>query len=134
MYARLNTAARRYTQQLRNYLHMLRDGAITADGRDRLEKARQTYQELYSDAQMILPDRVLKAAASVNTSLGDAYGMIKRLEAARPRAETADGPADTVERARELCSVTLYDLIDSLRQLMREDLGVSDPARQRQSI
>jgi hypothetical protein len=66
--------------------------------------------------------------------LGDAYGMIKRLEAARPAAETADGAADTVERARELCNVTLYDLIDSLRQLMREDLGVSDPARSGQSI
>jgi hypothetical protein len=134
MYARLNTAARRYTQQLRTYLRMLQEDVLSADERDRLEEVRQTYRDLYSDAQMILPDMVLKVAASVNTNLGDAYGMIKRLEAARPAAETPDGAADTVERARELCNVTLYDLIDSLRQLMREDLGVSDPARSGQSI
>jgi len=134
MYARLNTAARRYTQQLRNYLRMLQDDVLTAEERDRLEKARQAYRDLYSDAQMIFPDKVLKAAASVNTSLGDAYGMIRRLEAARPQVETADGSADTAERARELCNVTLYDLIDSLRHLMREDLGVSDPVRTTQSI
>jgi hypothetical protein len=132
MYARLNTAARGYTQQLRTYLRMLQDDVLTAGERDRLEMARKTYRDLYSDAQMILPDRVLKAAASVNTSLGDAYGMIKRLEAARLQAGTADAAADAVERARELCNVTLYDLIDSLRQLMREDLGVSDPPRSRQ--
>jgi hypothetical protein len=134
MYARLNTAARRYTQQLRNYLRMLQYDVLTAEERDRLEKARQGYRDLYSDAQMIFPDRVLKAAASVNTSLGDAYGMIRRLEAARPQVETADDAVDTVERARELCIVTLYDLIDSLRQLMREDLGVSDPVSSTKSI
>ena len=54
MYARLNTAARRYTQQLRNYLRMLQDDVLTAEERDRLEKARQAYRDLYSDAQMIL--------------------------------------------------------------------------------
>jgi len=36
---------------------MLHDDVLTADERDRLEKARQTYRDLYSDAQMILPDR-----------------------------------------------------------------------------
>jgi hypothetical protein len=129
MYARLNTAARRYIQELRTFLRTVQDDVLTADGRGRLEEARQTYRDLYSDAQMILPDRVLKAAVLVNTGMGDAYGMIKRLEAARSQRETAADPGDTVERAHELCSVTLYDLIDNLRQLMREDLGVSDATR-----
>jgi len=128
IYARLNTAARHYTQELRAYLRMVRDGAVAAEGQDRLEKARQTYRDLYSDAQMIFPDKVLKAAVPVNTCLGDTYGMIKRLEAGKPRPETADEPPDTFESAHEYCSLTLYDLIDNLRQLMREDLGVSDPA------
>jgi hypothetical protein len=128
MYAGLNTAARHYTQELRTYLRMVRDDDLTAEERDRLEKARQTYRDLYSDAQMILPDKVLKAAVPVNICLGDAYGMIKRLEVGKPRAETSDEPADTVDRAHECCSVTLYDLIDNLRQLMRQDLGVSDAA------
>ena len=77
---------------------------------------------------MLLPDEVLVAAVPVNTCLGDTYGMIKRLEAGKPRGATANEPADTFEHAHEWCSVTLYDLIDNLRQLMRENLGVSDPA------
>lgn len=128
-YARLNTAARGYTQEIQAHLRMLRNDILTAEERDRLEKARQTYRDLYSYAQMILPDEVLKAAVPVNSCLGDTYGMIKRLEAGEPRAETADYPADTFEKAHERCSVTLYDLIDTLRRLMREDLGVSDSAR-----
>jgi hypothetical protein len=62
MYARLNTAARQYTQELRDYLRMLRDNVPMAGGQDRLEKARQAYRDLYSDAQMIFPDTVLKAS------------------------------------------------------------------------
>lgn len=129
MYAMLNTAARHYTQELRNYLRLVRDDAVTDEWRDRLEKARQTYRNLYSDAQMILPDQVLEAAVPVNTCLGDTYGMIKRLEAGKPRAETVQDPADTFELAHEYCRTTLYDLMDNLRQLMREDLGISDLAR-----
>ena len=129
IYARLNTAARHYTQELRAYLRIVRDGAVTAEERDRLERARQAYRDLYSDAQMIFSDNVLKAAVPVNTCLGDTYGMIKRLETGQPRPETADESSDTFERAHEYCSLTLYDLIDNLRQLMREDLGVSDPPR-----
>jgi hypothetical protein len=129
VYARLNTAARHYTQELRSYLRMVREDALTADSQDHLEKVRQNYRNLYSDAQMILPDEVLAAAVPVNACLGDTYGMIKRLEAGKPRGGTADEPADTFERAHEWCSVTLYDSIDNLRRLMRENLGVSDPAR-----
>lgn len=129
MYANLNTAARHYTQELRTYLRMLRDDTLTPEAGTRLEKARQTYRDLYSGAQMILPDKVLEAAVPVNASLGDAYGMIKRLEADKPRAETADDHADTLDRAHVYCSVTLYDLIDNLRHLMRQDLGVADPAK-----
>jgi hypothetical protein len=128
MYARINTSARQYTQELRAYLRTLRDNVLTAEEHDRLEKARQTYRDFYSDAQMIFPDKVLKAAVLVNTSLGDAYGTIKRLEVGKPQAETGDDLPDTFESVHEYCSVTLYDLIDSLRQLMREDLGVADLA------
>lgn len=66
--------------------------------------------------------------------VGDAYGMIKRLDAGKPRAETAGDPADTLERAHAYCNVTLYDLIDNLRHLMRQDLGISDSARSNQPI
>ena len=87
MYARLNTAARQYTQELPTYLRMLSDDFLTAERRAQLEKSRQTYRDPYSDAQRILPNKVLKAGMSVNTSLGDTYRMIKRLEVGKPRAE-----------------------------------------------
>ena len=65
IYARLNTAARQYTQELRSYLRVITDNAPADEARDELEKARQTYR------------------------------------------------------------VTFYDLIETLRQSMREDLGVA---------
>src|SRR5580658_5124600 len=116
MYAGLNTAARQYTQELRAYLRMIAANAINDEGRGDLSKARQTYRDLYSDAQMILPDDVLDAAASVSEGLGQAYGMVKRLETGEPSAN----PAETIDLAQEYCRVTLYDLIIEVRQLMRE--------------
>ena len=127
MYAGLNAAARQYTQELRAYLHMIAAHAITEEGRTDLSKARQTFRDLYSDAQMILPDKILEAAASVSEGLGQAYGMVKRLEIGKPPTNSAEGPAETIDIAQEYCRVTLYDLIIELRQLMREDLGVSGP-------
>jgi hypothetical protein len=127
MYAGLNTAARQYTQELRAYLRMIAANAITDEGRTDLSKARQTFRDLYSDAQMILPDKVLDAAASVSEGLGQAYGMVKRLEIGKPSTNPVEGPAETIDIAQEYCRVTLYDLIIELRQLMREDLGVSGP-------
>lgn len=127
MYAGLNTAARQYTQELRAYLRMIAAHAITDEGRTDLSKARQTFRDLYSDAQMILPDKVLDAAASVSEGLGRAYGMVKRLEIGKPSTNPAEGPAETIDIAHEYCRVTLYDLIIEVRQLMREDLGVSGP-------
>ena len=127
IYAKLNTAARQYTQELRAYLRAITDRSATDDESARLEQARQAYRDLYSDAQMILPDKVLAAAVSVNNGLGDAYGMIIRLAAGTPRAGTQGGSPETHEIAHQYCRVTLYDLIETLRQSMREDLGVAIP-------
>jgi hypothetical protein len=124
VYAKLNTAARRYTQALRNYLRAIADGPATEQDRADLAAARQAFRDVYSDAQMILPDRVLDGAAVVNANLGEAYGMIRRLEAAAVR--TAGTEADeAVKAAHHFCTVTVYDHVGDLRQLMREDLGVS---------
>jgi hypothetical protein len=125
IYAALHTAARQYTQQLRAYLRMLAAGSVTADGRSELEKARQAYRDLYSEAQMILPDRVAEAAISLNEGLGRAYGVIRQLETGHDRVANVDGQARTIEEMQEYCRDTLYDLIGGLRQLMREDLGVA---------
>jgi hypothetical protein len=124
-YAALNTSARSYVQQLRAYLRVIAEGSVTDDDRAGLAVARQGFRDVFSDAQMILPDRVLDAALEVNSALGDAYGMIKRLENGEPRAAPADGPAETIDTVGEYCRERLYELTGDLRQLMREDLGVA---------
>ena len=126
MYAALNTAARQYQQELTAYLRAISSNSVTDESRTDLTKSREGFRELYSDAQMILPDRVLEQATSVSASLGEAYGMVKRLEAGNPRAKSALGSAETIEMAREHIRVTVYNLIIQLRQFMRSDLGVSD--------
>ncbi len=84
-YAGLNTAARRYHQQLEAYLRMMTADAITDEERAELAGAREKFRQLYSDAQMILPDNMLDRAASVTASFGEAYGRVKRLEIGKPR-------------------------------------------------
>ena len=74
---------------------------------------------------MILPDKVLGATVSVSASLGEAYGMVMRLDSGSPRIGPDGIQAETIEMARECAHVTVYNQILELRQLMREDLGVS---------
>jgi len=126
IYAKLNTAARRYQQALRAYVRALADDAVTDWTRTDLADARESFRDLYSDAQMILPDKVLEAATSVSACLGQAYGLVKRLESVKPRTGPDVDQTETVEMAREYAYVTAYNQIRELRQLMREDLGVSD--------
>ena len=125
-YARLNTAARRYQQALTAFVRAMMDGAVTEGTRAELGDARESFRDLYSDAQMVLPDKVLDAAMSLSASLGEAYGLARRLESGKPRSRPDVDQAETIEMAREYAHVTVYNQILELRQLMREDLGVSD--------
>jgi hypothetical protein len=129
IYAQLNTAARQYEQAIYEYLRVISEAVPTSRQRTELAKARESFRELYSDAQMIVPDKVLAAAMEVSASLGRAYGMAKRLERRLPGdGEAAGNREETVEAARAYCHDDVYGLITSLRALMRQDLGVSGPA------
>jgi hypothetical protein len=74
---------------------------------------------------MILSDGVAEAAVALNEGLGNAYCIIRQLETGRDQVANADGQATTLEAMQEYCRESLYNLISQLRQLMREDLGVS---------
>jgi len=124
MYAAFNTAARRYTQALRAYLRAIYNGEVSDEDKALLAGARQSYRDLYSDAQMVFPDEVLAVASSVNTALGDTYGKARRLESGRSAADAGPTGKD-IEEAQEYCRVQLYELIGDMRQVMREDLGVA---------
>lgn len=131
IYAQLNTAARQYEQAIYEYLRVISDGLPTPEQGTELVAARQVFRELYSDAQMILPDKVLAAAMDVSAGLGEAYGKAKRLERRLqiepPGGRPGDDPEETIEVARAYCHGDVYRLIIKLRGLMRQDLGVSGP-------
>ena len=97
MYARLNTAARQYQQALGSYARATADDTVTDEACAELADARQSFRDLYSDAQMILPDKVLDAAMSVSASLGEAYGMVKRRETGKPRIRPDLSQTETID-------------------------------------
>ena len=137
VYARLNNTARRYEQAIYQYLRVISEGPPRPDQQAELVAARETFRELYSDAQMILPDQVLAAAMDMSYGLGQAYGKAKRLERrlypeppGGPPADDPEETGETIETARAYCHGDVYQLILRLRGLMRQDLGVSDPADQ----
>lgn len=127
IYAQLNTAARQYEQAVYEYLRVISEVAPTSEQRAELTEARESFRELYSDAQMIIPDKVLAAAMEVSAGLGEAYGKARRLEERLSGDGAADDPEETIEAARAYCHGDVYGLIISLRRLMRQDLGVSEP-------
>ena len=72
IYAELNTAARQYEQAIDACLREMPDALPTPEQRAELTKARDSFRELYSDAQMMIPDTVLAAAMDVSAGLGKA--------------------------------------------------------------
>jgi hypothetical protein len=124
IYANLNTAARQYQQELDEYIRLLKESSVNSDAQAGLAEARRKFRDLYSDAQMTVPDTVLEAAVEVSAALGEAYGMARRLKLGKPRT-SQEGGTETLELAREQAHVTVYNRIVSMRRLMREDLGVS---------
>jgi hypothetical protein len=126
IYANLNTAARQYQQELEEYIRLLNESSSDTGTHAGHAEARRKFRDLYSDAQMILPDPVLEAAVEVSAALGDAYGIARRLEFGKPQTSQETG-TETLEMAREQAHVTVYNRIVDMRHLMREDLGVSGP-------
>lgn len=123
IYANLNTAARQYRQELEEFIRLLRDSNLDAEARAELAEARDRFRDLYSEAQMTLPDPVLEAAVAVSEALGEAYGIVRRLERGKPRF-TKEGEAESLETARDRAHVTAYNHITEMRRIMRADLEV----------
>src|SRR5262245_41193321 len=80
----LNTAAQGFRRASKNCLFE----GLDKMG-DELEHARQAFADRYSEAQIILPDDVVRAAAPVYALLATAYGMVK--------TTAAQGPVDTTQ-------------------------------------
>ncbi|MEV1037569.1 hypothetical protein AB0J01_12895 [Streptomyces sp. NPDC050204] len=68
---------------------------------------------------MIVPERILQASRDLNRVLAAGDAVVKRLDRGVPR----DG--ENVERAMEDLKAA-GPCLDTMRQLMRQDLGVTD--------
>ncbi|MER6348637.1 hypothetical protein ABT232_29850 [Streptomyces sp. NPDC001532] len=117
-YVALNTVARHYLAALTDQLHALDRETDLPSVRQRLTAARDQHREVYAEAQMRLPERVLGPAATVSHDLGALYGMVRRLDdgTARP----GESPA-AVERGID----ALWERLREMRRQMRADLGAA---------
>lgn len=115
----MNRASRQFHTLLKDALHRIRDGVYTEQERTQLEEARLDHRDRYAEAQMIVPERILQASRDLNQVLANADGAVKRLD----RGLARDG--ETVTRILEnLRAASPY--LDAMRELMREDLGITD--------
>ncbi|MFF1837581.1 hypothetical protein ACFVXE_25745 [Streptomyces sp. NPDC058231] len=118
-YTAMNRASRQFHTLLKDALHRIRDGVYAEQERIQLEEARLDHRDRYAEAQMIVPERILQASRELNQVLADADAVVKRLD--RGLAQGGETAERALERLREA-----GPFLDAMRELMREDLGVTD--------
>ncbi|WP_327369512.1 hypothetical protein [Streptomyces sp. NBC_01217] len=118
-YTAMNRASRQFHTLLKDALHRIRDGVYTDQERTQLEEARLDHRDRYAEAQMIVPERILQASRDLNRVLAAGDAAIKRLD----RRLARDG--ESVERALEELRAA-DPCLDTMRELMRQDLGVTE--------
>ncbi|MEU7141046.1 hypothetical protein ABZ942_16455 [Nocardia sp. NPDC046473] len=115
LYAELNTAARHYRTIVRDHLADLqRDSTIPIP--EQLEQTRSTYRDLFSKAQMVLPESALAVAVVLNDCLGQGYSALRALHG-------PDSPA-TVDKLFQWFDGPVSDGVWLQRRALRTDLGV----------
>lgn len=116
-YVALNSSVRRYRILMMEDVHALRSGdPLDADGA--VEAARLEFQDVYAQAQMLIPDSVLGPCHEVRVALAAARKGIAALhEAAELDQEEWQGVhADVMQ---------VWDLIRVMQEAMRHDLGIT---------
>ncbi|MGW4241859.1 hypothetical protein [Nocardia sp. NPDC004722] len=117
VYSEFNSAARNYRMQLHHCVMELEVGG--AVGLERLEAERTHYRTMYAQAQMIVPDRLLAVASEVDLCLGNTYRAVH---------DMVEHPDVTTLRAvHEWLDGSASEAVWLLRQMLREDLGASEP-------
>ncbi|MEU6671235.1 hypothetical protein [Streptomyces sp. NPDC046727] len=115
-YVALNSSARQYLAALTDQVHALGRDEELRTVRQRLTEARDQYRDVYAEAQMRMPERVLDLAAGLSHDLGAVYGMVRRLDDGGPRA--GDSPAAVRESIDEL-----WARLRRMRRELRTELG-----------
>ncbi|MFH9402409.1 hypothetical protein ACH4JS_21995 [Streptomyces sp. NPDC017638] len=112
----LNASARQYLAALTDQVFALGRDEELRIVRQRLTEARDQYRDVYAEAQMRLPERVLALVADLSHDLGAAYGMVRRLDDGAPRA------GDSAQAVRESID-ELWGRLRRTRREMRTELG-----------
>lgn len=112
----LNAASRQYMTAQVNLLHALRDGTGVDLCLEQLEVSRIAQRDSYAEAEMVVPDEVLAAAAAAGHRLNAGYGLLKRISATAQYApEELSSFAAGVDEAWSQLAV--------MQQQMRRALG-----------
>ncbi|MFF0614117.1 hypothetical protein ACFYUD_36170 [Nocardia tengchongensis] len=114
-YSAFNTAARNYRMYLHHCVIELERGG--QPDRDGLEAARESYREIYAQAQMVIPDRVLEVSAELDRCLANTYRVIHNTV---DRTE-----AERLDKLHRWLDGPVLEAVWLLRQVLREDLGVT---------
>ncbi|WP_258564926.1 hypothetical protein [Streptomyces sp. WELS2] len=120
----LDASARQYLAALTDQVHALGRDEEPRLARQRLTRARDQYRDVYAEARMRLPERVLDLVAGLGHDLGPVYGMVRRLDDGVPRA------GDSPEAVRESID-ELWGRLRRARRGIRTEPGVhgADPGR-----
>ncbi|MEE4490305.1 hypothetical protein [Streptomyces sp. BE230] len=117
-YVALNSATRRYRILMMEDVHALREGdPLDADGA--IETARLEFQDIYAQAQMLIPDSVLGPCHDARVALAEARKGIAALH----REAEVDQEA---WRSVHADVMQVWDLIRLMQEAMREDLGITE--------
>ncbi|MET9518254.1 hypothetical protein [Streptomyces sp. NPDC002994] len=119
-YITLNTASRQYVTEMTNYLYALQRSQDVDTSLKNLEAGRLAFRESYAEAQMVLPDAVLRAASMAKKRLNAAYGKLRKYGGA---------PSTYAEELATLegeLNQEVWPYLGALKQSMRADLGVDD--------
>ncbi|MFC8640711.1 hypothetical protein RKD45_001426 [Streptomyces griseus] len=118
-YVALNSGARRYRFMMMEDLYAVRRGA----GPDpATELARVEFQDTYAQAQMLVPDDVLRPCQTVRVALAEAKKLMDSL------AEDATHDQQKWQEAHTFL-IDMWEPIGVMQLAMRQDLGISAPPR-----
>ncbi|APE21690.1 MULTISPECIES: hypothetical protein [Streptomyces] len=126
-YMQVNASFRRYWTHLMNFLWTVHKGVVTPEAREVLEEARRDHHSVFAEAQLIASAAVLAELDEMTTALSEVYRRTMCLEEGNP---DPDGSFDDIRTE----FVRLWEQWETMRGVMRADLGVGDSAGERLAV
>ncbi|MFJ3310259.1 hypothetical protein ACIPSA_46155 [Streptomyces sp. NPDC086549] len=121
-YVRFSAATRVARDVLAACMHdFQRAGRLDDARRAELQERWDAYVAQHAEAHIIVSNDVLGAVGQVNGALRQIYGVVKRLDVGPQR------PNDNLEALQRRLD-GLWDHLVTLREVMRRDLGLAEPA------